>query len=392
MDFFKWNEQFVTGLPTVDEQHHHLVDIINGVLAMLGQGALVEKTEVERLADQLLAYADYHFSDEERLMQQLAVDPRHWVQHRQQHRAFIEEVIRSRNLISDDADALRAMLNLLGHWLAYHMLGSDQSMARQIVAIRSGLSPEQAYSREQEYQESSADPLLHALSAMVELIMERNGQLLRMNETLESRVDERTRELQDAVEKLEAEMAESRRLGAELARANEYLRQMALTDVLTGLPNRRHALEHLAQLWSESQRHGLPLSCIMIDADGFKQVNDTYGHEAGDRLLCEVARTLRENTRQEDTVCRLGGDEFLILCRGTGLDGARRLAENLLARVNALRVPTGTGEWRGNLSMGVAEREASFTKPDDLVAAADGALYQAKRDGRNRVAALPKSS
>lgn len=66
--------------------------------------------------------------------------------------------------------------------------------------------------------------------------------------------------------------------------------------------------------------------------------------------------------------------------------------ENLLARVNALRVPTGTGEWRGNLSMGVAEREASFTKSDDLVAAADGALYQAKRDGRNRVAALPKSS
>ncbi len=392
MDFFKWNEQFVTGLPTVDEQHHHLVDVINGVLQLVSQQDVVEKAEAERLADQLLDYADYHFRDEELLMRQAGVDARHYEQHSQQHRLFIADVVRERKQLGDGASSIRVMLSFLGSWLAYHILGSDQSMARQIAAIRAGVAANEAYVREQEYLQKSFSPLLHALNSLVEQIMERNGQLRQMNDTLENRVVERTGELQDTVKKLEAEMAESRRLGAELADVNEQLRQMALTDVLTGLPNRRHALEHLAQLWSESQRHGLPLSCIMIDADGFKQVNDTYGHDAGDRVLCEVARTLRENTRQEDMVCRLGGDEFLILCRGTHCDGAQRLAENLLERVNALRVPTGTGEWRGSLSMGVAQREASFAHGDDLVAAADGALYQAKREGRNRVAALPKSS
>ena len=392
MDFFKWNEQFVTGLPTVDEQHHHLVDVINGVLQLVSQQDVVEKAEAERLADELLDYADYHFRDEELLMRQAGVDARHYEQHSQQHRLFIADVVRERKQLGDGASSIRVMLSFLGSWLAYHTLGSDQSMARQIAAIRAGTAADEAYVHEQEYLQKSFSPLLHALNSLVEQIMERNGQLRQMNDTLENRVVERTGELQDTVKKLEAEMAESRRLGAELADVNEQLRQMALTDVLTGLPNRRHALEHLAQLWSESQRHGLPLSCIMIDADGFKQVNDTYGHDAGDRVLCEVARTLRENTRQEDMVCRLGGDEFLILCRGTHCDGAQRLAENLLERVNALRVPTGTGEWRGSLSMGVAQREASFAHGDDLVAAADGALYQAKREGRNRVAALPKSS
>ncbi len=183
---------------------------------------------------------------------------------------------------------------------------------------------------------------------------------------------------------LEAQIAERTRA---LQEQNRRLENMALTDELTGLSNRRHALLTFAREWEVSVQQDTPLSCLMIDADGFKQVNDTHGHDAGDEVLRSLSDCLRRAVRAEDVVCRLGGDEFLVICPGVHLEDAMHLAEQIRARVSGMQVPVGKGEWRGSISVGVASRLPDMIDLESLIKLADAGVYTAKRRGRNCVAA-----
>ena len=145
-------------------------------------------------------------------------------------------------------------------------------------------------------------------------------------------------------------------------------------------------MQRLATEWESSETKGTPLSCLMIDADGFKQINDRFGHDAGDIILRALARQLLLAVRTDDIVCRLGGDEFLIICTRTPFDGALQLAETVRAEVAALRVPVGDGKWIGSISVGVASRSCEMTGYEALIKAADLGVYAAKRGGRNCVA------
>jgi diguanylate cyclase (GGDEF)-like protein len=127
----------------------------------------------------------------------------------------------------------------------------------------------------------------------------------------------------------------------------------------------------------------------MVDADGFKQINDNYGHDAGDEVLRQLARNLRYAVRTDDIVCRLGGDEFFVICQGTPQEGAMRLAEKMRQAIAALRVPAGSGAWHGSVSIGVAARMAGMEKYEALIKAADEGVYAAKKNGRNCVAVSP---
>ncbi len=202
---------------------------------------------------------------------------------------------------------------------------------------------------------------------------------------LQSALDRRTREVHLA----NARMAVASR---ELARANGKLTELATTDELTGLPNRREAMRRLGVHWASSSRHGGTLSCMVLDIDHFKQFNDTHGHAVGDRVLRGVATALRRAARMEEAVCRIGGEEFLVLCPYTTVVQAQAAANRLRQAVESNCMRIGLTELRVTISVGVAERTDEMGAPDELVHAADEALYLAKRTGRNRVCMAEQST
>lgn len=362
MESFRWDQYYVTGLEEVDAQHMRLVAMINRLGNLAADPGGPHADEIASVLSELAEYAVYHFTEEEGLMREVDVDRRHRCAHRREHQGFTEEVAR---LAADTVspDRLNHLLKYLVNWLAYHILGSDQSMARQITMIRSGETPAAAYEIDDRKGIRVTEPLVVALNGLFQQVSERNLELQQLNQSLEAKVEERTRAL---------------------ALANRHLEELSLTDVLTGLPNRRHALRRLESEWNG----GLLLACVMIDCDGFKQVNDTHGHDAGDIVLKAVAQALRDHVRTDDLVSRLGGDEFLVICPHTGLTGAVYLAEQLRATIGGMRVKAGDGYWQGSISVGVAVRTEEMGRPDDLIKAADDGVYRSKKGGRNRVSTV----
>ncbi len=364
MESFLWDKNFITGLPEVDKQHHHLVDLVNQFGGLLAQNELVFD-DFEALFGELADYAQYHFKTEEDIMSQLGVDQRHSGNHLDEHMRFLEEVTLMHAAITPETpDAAKPLLVFLTDWLIYHILGSDQNMARQIESIQAGMSSVDAYAKGERERDEATGPLLVALNSLFQQVTLRNRALQELNQTLEEKVTERTKELSEA---------------------NRRLEEIALTDVLTKLPNRRHAMQQIKLLWEESVKNDTPLGCVMIDADGFKEINDTFGHDAGDVVLKELSRGLSNAMRTDDIVCRLGGDEFLIICPNTAQDGAMHIAEDVRKKIDAFRITAGKGEWRGSISVGVAVRTSGMVKPDALIKAADEGVYLAKKAGRNCV-------
>lgn len=169
----------------------------------------------------------------------------------------------------------------------------------------------------------------------------------------------------------------------------ERLRIAGLTDSLTGLYNRRHLQHRLTQEVTRAQRYGQTLSCLFVDADNFKRINDRYGHAVGDQALVALAQRLRARLRASDLPTRYGGEEFAVLLPETDLSNALLLAEQIRAEIGATTVTLETGEQIVmTVSIGVAELDPLDQRPgagDALLRAADGAVYRAKAAGRDRV-------
>jgi diguanylate cyclase (GGDEF)-like protein len=190
------------------------------------------------------------------------------------------------------------------------------------------------------------------------------------------------------VVRLQEELAFDReqllRFSKDLAASNERLQRLALTDALTELPNRRFAMERLEQEWALSKRGDRTLSCMMVDVDYFKPINDKFGHQAGDEALKCIANTLRQSARTQDVVCRYGGEEFLVICPDTGIDAAYQCAERLRLNVAALKFKSQGADIRLTISVGVAQKKGGIASIEDLLHRADECLYAAKQGGRNR--------
>lgn len=180
-------------------------------------------------------------------------------------------------------------------------------------------------------------------------------------------------------------ITESKQALQRLEEQQDELERLARTDPLTELLNRRSFFTEATRELAWVQRTGEPAVLVLLDLDLFKRVNDTYGHAAGDTLLCAVAELLRTDRRATDVLGRLGGEEFALLVRGASLEDGRALAERLRGQLAALevhhrgRVATITG------SFGVAPLLADDPVPNEALHRADAAMYAAKRRGRNRV-------
>jgi diguanylate cyclase (GGDEF)-like protein len=161
--------------------------------------------------------------------------------------------------------------------------------------------------------------------------------------------------------------------------------EAALHDGLTRTYTKRYFLDRLPTEVAYARRHGTPLSLLMIDVDHFKKINDTHGHLAGDYVLVMLAQTVTTTLRTEDLFARYGGEEFAVLCRGATMENASMLAERLRARIETSAFEYQQTPIPVTISVGVASYVEQPDAGTQLIAAADAALYRAKRAGRNRV-------
>jgi diguanylate cyclase (GGDEF)-like protein len=228
--------------------------------------------------------------------------------------------------------------------------------------------------------ESGADDYISKPFEEMELVA-RIKSLLRIR-TLQKRLYRQNSEL-------EAKNRELERLAQALDRANKELTLLSVTDGLTRAYNHRHFQERLRAEFSRAERYNTLLSCILIDIDHFKQVNDTYGHPVGDQVLVRMVELLQESVRNEDLVARYGGEEFVVLLPETGGARALTLAQRIRERIEREKIRVGDSTTlRVTVSLGVAQYEPAggnaVQTPDKLIGAADEALYRAKANGRNR--------
>ncbi|WP_084590964.1 GGDEF domain-containing protein [Desulfonatronovibrio magnus] len=358
---FNWNESFLVGISMVDIEHKRLVELINDV----GEAAMskdhFDPEKLKESAMSILEYTRIHFRDEEAMMKSAGLFPAYIKYHQNLHKDFVEEAkslaSRAESLSPHEAEQ---MLGYLVEWLAYHILGVDQGMARQVRAVQDGQDAEQAYQTDADQTQTGTEPLLTALKGLFKTVSQRNLELRQLNNNLEQLVEQRT---------------------AELKQANRQLEALAVHDELTGLPNRRFAISLLDNLWTEACDQGFNFSVLLLDADKFKQVNDTHGHAVGDDLLRSLAKSLQEAVRNDDTVCRLGGDEFLVICPQCPQEDAALVAEKILTADKKYCNDQGMVIWEGPVSIGFAQARSSMARPEDLLEAADQALYAAKRQG-----------
>ena len=210
----------------------------------------------------------------------------------------------------------------------------------------------------------------------IPLVVEKNltvAKLMRENEVLRFELEAALLEVRDKNVQLEASLLR--------------VEEMAATDPLTGLYNRRHFSRVLDQLFAEAQRYNKDLACVMIDLDGYKQLNDTFGHQVGDQLLVLAGKVISTNMRRMDVAARYGGDEFVLLLPHASADEAAQMVERIRAEYRQASANVlGRGD---GVTMSVGIGSIACHQPvggDQLVAMADISLYRAKDGGRDRIA------
>ncbi|MGB8601669.1 MAG: PleD family two-component system response regulator, partial [Rhizomicrobium sp.] len=223
------------------------------------------------------------------------------------------------------------------------------------------------------------------------LVIVSEGDKRKLNQALEMGVNDyltRPVDKNEMVARVRTQLRK-KRYADHLRQNVELSLEMAVTDQLTGLHNRRYMSRHLENLLSQSKQTGKPLAFAIMDIDFFKTVNDTYGHDIGDEVLREFASRVTANVRGIDLACRFGGEEFVVVMPDTDLTFAYAVAERLRKQVEStpITISRSPGTLNITVSIGIAALGGADDTADALLHRADQALYQAKRTGRNRVVA-----
>ena len=240
----------------------------------------------------------------------------------------------------------------------------------EMVLLSFALS--ERFTRERAAARQATEMALHLASEVNKSHVEKIRMQDEANHRLEAKVEERTCELKNTLNRLEE--------------ANHQLEALSHTDQLTGLKNRRYFTKHYDKEFRRSIRNQQPISVIVLDIDHFKQVNDTYGHLAGDACLKQVAEVIGlQAQRPADMAVRFGGEEFVIMLPNTDAAGASKVSEYIREQVENLHIHADGADFKVTISLGIASMVPDdSTTPETLVGRADAALYRAKSNGRNR--------
>ena len=226
---------------------------------------------------------------------------------------------------------------------------------------------------------------LSAILFVLGVIQLRIRNINRINRELEKRVNGRTKELQDAQDELQTANTELQRQLNEITMLEQKVREQAIHDALTGLYNRHHLSEVLDIEFSYAERKKQTIAFMLIDLDHFKNINDIYGHQAGDQALQAATLVIQEQIRRSDVAFRYGGEEFLVILPEISLENAKQRAEQLRQAIDALEIPFNGKTIHINASIGVAIYSQHGNNSDEMLTCVDKALYQAKATGRNSV-------
>ncbi len=365
-EIFPWNENLETGIEIIDEQHKKLIELLNQLTDTLVKGDAVELT---RVFDDLAAYAKYHFETEEAIWAPCFGDDPWLVSHQDTHSSFLPKVIELKEEQGDKplVEIVEHVVKFLIRWLTFHIIKNDKRMAIVMRKVEAGFSLEDAKEISDEEMSGSARVLIDTVLNMYDALSSRTIALMR--------------------ERIKREKAEE-----QLRESNLKLADLAKTDQLTELFNRRHLDDIFERELRRATREKRFLSFIMFDLDYFKKLNDRYGHFHGDLALKRVGQELKENCRRPgDYVFRLGGEEFGVLIADQLSQNVREFAERIRTAIEGLSIPNLDSEVADHLTVSVGaviKVPTSKDTVDTYMKDADTTLYRAKKLGRNRVAVL----
>ncbi|MBZ7996575.1 diguanylate cyclase [Campylobacter canadensis] len=377
-----WSSDLDIGLEEVDSEHRIFMDLIKKAYISINNSYV----EFDKNFKEIIQHLLIHFRNEEAFMKAQGIYSKYIEEHQVIHSDFIIQIQNlQRNFIKVNSDsevnyqvafAINA-IDFIKEWLIFHIVGQDSDIAKQIELIQDKhISAEEAYKTMQESKNKNVSILIKTINSLLKILEIRNSKL---NE-IEQDVENRLKKSQEENERIISDN-----------------KMKSLTDQLTGIFNRRYAMELLEDI---SKNENLIYSIISFDLDGFKGVNDTYGHEAGDKVLKVFSNTvedylIRANYRGKDPMfhenkaffCRFGGDEFAIILPNTNIDDALKLANGIHAAINNITVYTDAGVvlWKGKSSLGVASKSLEHTTYNDVIKEADEYLYEVKNSGKNRV-------
>ena len=362
-EVFPWNDGFETGNNKIDEQHKILVELVNKLAVALVNQNLIELNET---FEELISYANKHFSDEEKIWLEYFPDDPWLISHQKTHASFLPSVMEIKKKAANDLlpEIIEKVLHYLLQWLIFHIIDTDKVMVFAINSLESGAAIDEAKQLAEEEMSGSKLILIDAI--------------LNMYERLSSKTIATMREVRA---RKEAEK--------NLHEANLKLERLIITDPLTNIFNRRHFDNTFELLLRKSIREKKALCLMLLDIDFFKKINDHYGHLFGDQALERMSSCLKELCRRPDDMAfRIGGEEFCVLTTNENESKAAQFAEKIRMKIENLKIPNEKSAVNDfmTVSIGVAH---TFPVVDDgldgIMKLADKRLYQAKASGRNRV-------
>ena len=367
LKMFPWSDFFEVGVDEIDTQHGVLVNIINEICSCVFSTKNYEET-MNGLFIKLIDYTKYHFESEEQYFKRNFIPENLLETHTKYHAELVSQVL----ILKDRCDTgsnrnanLEEILTTLVIWLTNHILQEDMRLCMIVSNVDSGMSIDEAVRRADEEMHGSKGTVAKVMSAMMHVS---GAGVLELRREIEFR------------RRLEEQLTEEISIRKD---AEEKLKYLAHHDALTGLPNRRLFEELSSVALSFAKRSKYEQAILFIDIDGFKDVNDTLGHNAGDALLIMIAKRLEECVRESDIVARLGGDEFTIhLGIDCNANGAKTAASKI---VESISMPFDLGKDIANVgaSVGISIYPNDAEDVETLVQNADAAMYVAKKSGKN---------